>query len=255
MHRETYKISPLVEVIFQLRFPAILLINSEQPSKFQEKIREEYPHYNEKIEYINEMINISDEIQIPSQNTVGIKNYSFLSSDKTFKINLTSTFISFSTKKYTRWEEFYNKVKKLVEIFESIYKPNFYTRIGLRYIDIFTKSKWNLSDKSWHELMQPHILGIITPDDEKGTKSYLSISEYKSEDKEYMQRKRIEFVHVNNENDLSLMTDCDYFTNIITETKDVEIKVNKLHDNSVNFIQHAIQNVLREAMQPESIND
>ena len=41
--RVKYNRCPLVEVIFQLRFPTILSINSKQPADFQEKIRKEYP--------------------------------------------------------------------------------------------------------------------------------------------------------------------------------------------------------------------
>ena len=48
--RVKYNRCPLVEVIFQLRFPTILSINSKQPADFQEKIRKEYPFYDEGIE-------------------------------------------------------------------------------------------------------------------------------------------------------------------------------------------------------------
>ena len=52
--RAKYKNCPLVEVIFQLRFPTILSINTKQPAEFQEKIRIDYPYYDEGIEEQNE---------------------------------------------------------------------------------------------------------------------------------------------------------------------------------------------------------
>ena len=48
--RVRYKNSPLLEVIFQLRFPTILTINANPPVEFQEKIRNEFPYYNGMIE-------------------------------------------------------------------------------------------------------------------------------------------------------------------------------------------------------------
>ena len=48
--RVRYEKSPLVEVIFQLRFPTILSINAVQPVEFQELIRKEFPFYEEGVE-------------------------------------------------------------------------------------------------------------------------------------------------------------------------------------------------------------
>ena len=40
-----YARSPLVEVICQLRFPAILTINTKEPAEFQEAVRHGFPRY------------------------------------------------------------------------------------------------------------------------------------------------------------------------------------------------------------------
>ena len=41
--RYQYVRSPLVEVICQLRFPAILTINTKEPAEFQEAVRHDFP--------------------------------------------------------------------------------------------------------------------------------------------------------------------------------------------------------------------
>lgn len=137
--RVKYNRCPLVEVIFQLRFPTILSINSKQPADFQEKIRKEYPFYDEGIEEQNELlINTNGKsAQLKSSQN---KNYSFVSVDKTYKVNLTSTFIAISTRKYTQWEEFSEKVRQVVKAFQETYEVPFYTRVGLRYIDVIQSS-------------------------------------------------------------------------------------------------------------------
>ena len=130
--RVKYKNCPLVEVIFQLRFPTILSINTKQPAEFQEKIRRDYPYYDEGIEEQNELL-LNANGKAAQVKTNQNKNYSFISIDETYKVNLTSTFIAISTRKYTQWEEFSVKVEQVVKAFQEVYEVPFYTRIGLRY--------------------------------------------------------------------------------------------------------------------------
>ena len=129
--RVKYKNCPLVEVIFQLRFPTILSINTKQPAEFQEKIRRDYPYYDEGIEEQNELL-LNANGKAAQVKTNQNKNYSFISIDETYKVNLTSTFIAISTRKYTQWEEFSVKVEQVVKAFQEVYEVPFYTRIGLR---------------------------------------------------------------------------------------------------------------------------
>ena len=142
--RAKYKNCPLVEVIFQLRFPTILSINTKQPAEFQEKIRRDYPYYDEGIEEQNELL-LNANGKAAQVKTNQNKNYSFISIDETYKVNLTSTFIAISTRKYTQWEEFSVKVEQVVKAFQEVYEVPFYTRIGLRYIDVIQRSVLNLT--------------------------------------------------------------------------------------------------------------
>lgn len=103
--RERYTNSPLVEVIFQLRFPTILAINSKSPVDFQERIREQYPFYTEQTENQDEfLINPQQGAQIHRKSNN--KNHNFISADRKYKFNLTPSFISISTMEYTQWEDF-----------------------------------------------------------------------------------------------------------------------------------------------------
>ena len=49
--RVIYQRNPLLEVICQLRFPSILRIDSEAPAVFQERVRKEYPMYQEALRH------------------------------------------------------------------------------------------------------------------------------------------------------------------------------------------------------------
>src|SRR5258708_12324597 len=48
--RVIYDKNPLQQVICQLRFPPILRINTEVPVAFQERVKQDYPFYQEKSE-------------------------------------------------------------------------------------------------------------------------------------------------------------------------------------------------------------
>ena len=250
--RVRYKKSPLVEVIFQLRFPTILTINSKQPDAFQELVREQYPYYQEVIEQNNEILFAQDgsPAQVKkSQN----KNYSFISADHKYKINLTSSFIAISTKEYTQWEEFLDRIRSIIPIFEEVYKPSFYVRVGLRYIDVITRSSLGLREKKWNELIRPHILGIVTPEIEDGIRSFLSESEYTNADGKSITKTHFELVHVNDSPEVSLLIDCDYFVQEVTQNTEVLDVANALHVNSSSFIREAITERLHNAMEPVEI--
>lgn len=250
--RVRYKKSPLVEVIFQLRFPTILSINTKQPVNFQDRIRARYPFYQEGIEQQNELVIAPDgsPTQIKrSQN----KNYSFVSKDELYKVNLTSSFIAISTKGYTQWEDFLDHINYIVPEFENEYMPAFYTRVGLRYIDAITRGELGLENKKWTELINSHILGIVTSDIEEGIQAFVSEAEYKNHDGQSLTKTHVELVHVNDNPEMSLLIDCDYFTSGVTEKENLLYVANLLHTNSSNFIGKAITEELSKAMEPEEI--
>lgn len=249
--RVKYNRCPLVEVIFQLRFPTILSINSKQPADFQEKIRKEYPFFDEGIEEQNELlINTNgNSAQVKSSQN---KNYSFVSVDETYKVNLTSTFIAISTRKYTQWEEFSEKVRRVVKAFQETYEVPFYTRVGLRYIDVIQRSVLGLSNEKWSDLVKPHVLGVVTQF-EDSMNSYVSQAEFKDSTDDICTKTHFEFVNVNNSDENSLLIDCDYFK---TEKVNVESMMDVatvLHSHSSNFLMTAITEKLNDAMEPEEL--
>lgn len=250
--RVKYGKSPLVEVIFQLRFPTILAINSKQPVGFQEKIRALYPFYKESIEQQNEFIISPDGNPSQVKKNENI-NYSFVSGDNASKVNLTSSFIAISTLAYTQWEDFIKQIEYVIPTFEAEYDPAFYTRVGLRYVDVITKGQLGLSDRKWSDLIQPHILGVVTPEIEEGVRSFVSEAEYINADGKSFTKTHFEFVHVNNNKETSLLIDTDNFMPEITQKNELINVANQLHANSSNFIVKAIKKELSDAMEPVEI--
>ena len=250
LERVKYKNSPLVEVVFQLRFPTILSINTNPPVEFQENIRENYPLFEEQLEEAGDVI-VNPQLRVASLRKTGEhKNYAFISADNKIKINLTPSFIAISTMAYTQWEDYRKHIDFVVPIFESVYHPAFYTRVGLRYIDVITRSVFDLQDRNWTELIKPHILGMVTEEHEAGVKTYLSETEYETKEDRVLSKAHFEFVHVNDQAELSLLIDCDYYSVGMTKIEEMNNVAEKLHNASSQFIQTAITEKLHQAMQP-----
>ncbi|MEL7357894.1 MAG: TIGR04255 family protein [Cyanobacteria bacterium J06560_6] len=151
--RVIYERNPLVEVIGQLRFPPILKIANADPVQLQDAIRDDYPL----LETINNVVLIGPGNQPISEPQKVEVTYRFSSEDLKWQVSLNKGFLSIATKGYERYEDFKQRFRKIITIFEDIYKPAFYSRIGLRYQDLIIRSSLDLADEDWSALIPNHI--------------------------------------------------------------------------------------------------
>ncbi|MDZ8138834.1 MAG: TIGR04255 family protein [Nostoc sp. DedQUE04] len=153
--RVIYERNPLIQVACQLRFPPILKISRQEPVEFQDEIRFQYPLFE------------SMQPQVPSEISQAIQqfgipllsdlSYSFKSEDQKWQLSISKDFITISTSAYEKYELFEKRFREAVEVFERIYKPSFYTRVGLQYQDLIIRSKLGLEDKDWSDLIGENI--------------------------------------------------------------------------------------------------
>lgn len=159
--RYQYMAPPLMEVICQLRFPAIFSISIQEPAAFQERIWGEYPLYAVRQDRVAPRVVNANTANPTLETQKPVTNYNFLSQDKRWKVNLTSGFIALSTVSYRRWEEFAGRLDKLLAEFIGIYHPAFFERIGLRYVNAISRQRLQLEGRPWSELIQPAYLGVM----------------------------------------------------------------------------------------------
>ena len=158
--RCTYRNNQLAEVVCQFRFPEILKIAAEIPADFQEAIRAEYPRYQARKENpLPKFQGAPGNLQLQKQEPV--TNYQFSSADGAWRVNLTSKFISVACSKYTRWEDFAKKLDKPLAAFIQIYRPAFFERIGLRYLNFISRKDLDLDGTPFRDLLQPQYLGLL----------------------------------------------------------------------------------------------
>ncbi len=157
--------TPLVETICQIRFPSILSIGAKDPVEFQEAIRHEFPKYMVREERpAPRLINAGTPNQAVEQ-PPAIRNHNFVSEDGLWKINLTRDFIALSTLRYSSWEEFAQRLDKPLAQFIQIYAPAPFERIGLRYLNAFSRKRLGLEGTPWNDLLEPPVLGPLDEDD------------------------------------------------------------------------------------------
>lgn len=162
--RVRYDKSQILEVICQLRFPTILSIGAREPVDFQELIRQDFPRYSRNVE--KQPPKISGQpghMQVQEQPEV--INHQFLSADGKWKVNITNGFLALATPAYTCWEDFAAKLDEVLCHFIAVYKPAYFERIGLRYINAISRKELGLEDTPFSELIQPGYLGLMAEED------------------------------------------------------------------------------------------
>jgi uncharacterized protein (TIGR04255 family) len=157
--------------------------------------------------------------------------------------------IAISTRKYSVWENFIMQVDDIVNIFTDCYHPSFYTRIGLRYIDVIQRSKWGLEDCKWSELIDKKVLGFM---DDK-TMNYSMRAESINSDNRSKTIYNFQLAKIKESEEQVFMIDCDYHILDDVELTNYVNEAENLHTHSSNFIKSAITPKLEKAMKPIEI--
>lgn len=159
-----YRVNQLGEVICQLRFPEILTIAVDVPAKFQEAIRNEYPQYSARKESPAPRISGAPG-NFTLENQPQTINHQFVSEDGVWRVNLTSRFISLSCARYTSWEDFARKLDRPLAAFIKVYKPAYFERVGLRYLNFISRKALDLDGIPFSNLISPAYLGLLAEED------------------------------------------------------------------------------------------
>lgn len=257
--RIIFKKNPLDKVICQLRFPPILKIDAEIPADFQEKIRKHFPNFSESTE-LN--IEVSPEVKAPIHSDMfqqlirmpGNKNYEFVSDDGLWKINLTRTFIALTANKYERWEQFKEKLHIPFKALVDTYSPSYFSRIGLRYVDVIKRSALNLTEVGWRELLNPSLLGLLGSEEiGDAVINFENKSELILSANESILRVITKFVRAAEDGEICYMIDSDFFNTQKNPIDNALAKLDFFNIRASRLIQWCITDRLFKAMEPQKI--
>jgi uncharacterized protein (TIGR04255 family) len=122
----TYSRNFIRQAVCELRFPTLLALEQgEPPIDFQKVLRRAYPHFERKAQLVIEGTEAKPRYR-----------YLFKSRDQHWFASLTSSTISLETTQYTEFSELHRRLRTLVDDVKELLDTSFFTRIGLRYINV-----------------------------------------------------------------------------------------------------------------------
>ena len=256
--RVIYRKNPLAEVICQLRFPPILRIDSELPAGFQERIRVDYPHYAESARAslripANAPAEVAKIIQSVAPQSV-LAGHEFGAADKNWTVTLTRDFLALRTTAYKRWEEFHPRIDRLLSSLTAEYKPSFFTRIGLRYVDVIRRSVLSLTNEPWADLLNPYIAGEFASSDivaEIETAVRETLLRFDNDGGRVMIRHGLATVEPNTEP--CFLIDADFFVEAKRETTNAIEILDRFNQGAGRLFRWCIDEQLHSALEPNEI--
>ena len=246
-----YKQNILFRVIFQARFPEIMKIQHEAPIAFQDAIRKEG--------YIEIEHSIPANLPgiIPNQVLDTGKQFHFLTEHKDWEVTLGQGFIALNCHgNYMNYNEFKEKLETVLRIFDNIYQPSYFTRIGLMYRNMANRAiLHNLQEVSVKSFIPEYIFPLLVTPMANDVSKLQTISQF--DDKEIKANVTHTFSPVSgnfgqrritNEESYLIDIDCFYDRNI-GEIDEVLAKCDLFKRHERNIFEWSITNTLRDAME------
>ncbi len=236
----------------QVRFPQILRIASDIPADFQDKIRQDYPLFSEKREapigFPPGLEKLLPHEALPKSEVA----YEFSSEDGNWTLSLTSGFLALSCRCYERWETFSERLSPGMAALQEVYKPQFFTRLGLRYQNVIKRSELGLDESSWSELLETHISGELATEISPNIAHIAREIRVETDDGTKVQV-RHGFFSPRKSDETCYSIDADFFTDSRLNNDQITPALNRFHIEAGHLFRWCISERLHTAMDPKSI--
>jgi uncharacterized protein (TIGR04255 family) len=159
--RVVYQVHTLAQVACQLNFPTILSIGTDAPSAFQDQLRETYPLY-EPVQVGPQLPEIADLIaRLPIKPPISTR-HQFTTADGQRSVSLSQESLIIAENSYDQWPTLRQDIETARSALEEIYRPAFYTRVGLRYQDAIDQRELGFDPElPWAELINPALTSFL----------------------------------------------------------------------------------------------
>ncbi len=256
--RSRYEISPLDEVVCQIKFPPILRIEAELPAAFQEQVRADFPLF-ETVKagpYANLPPELADLVLPGGTGSASLEHvFETNDEDRTWRLGLSRSKLSLSTVDYGQWEKFRQRLAGPYTALVKEYAPALFNHICLRYRNVIRRSRLPLEpDIPWSELLRSPLCG------------FLAASELR--DEVVMARMTaatrlpngaglldVEYGLAQKEPDdeTAFVIDAHLFSNGPTEPTDAFDRLDALHRQAGFFFRWCITDRLHDALRPRAV--
>ncbi|MFA6030892.1 MAG: TIGR04255 family protein [Elusimicrobiota bacterium] len=117
---EVYPKSPLIEVVFEIRFPGNLVVEC---------------HRDELSEFLRPSMPVLRVPEIAAGESFKFRTYHFVSEDNAFTVMAGMNLLAFSSKKYEGFGGFQERLSPIFDFFCKRFSVTKLRRVGLRYIN------------------------------------------------------------------------------------------------------------------------
>jgi uncharacterized protein (TIGR04255 family) len=146
--RAQFKKNFIKTVVCELRFPALLEFESKPPFQLQKELRKEFPNYDRQ-----QAFNVTN----PEEKEV---KHVLKSRKGDWWVAIKSYSIAVQTDRYTHFSEFSDKLKYVLDKSLPLLDTDFFTRVGLRYINEIHIEDGALEGWINDDLLAPIVHGI-----------------------------------------------------------------------------------------------
>ena len=136
--------------VCELRFPTLLEYETKQPVQLQKQLRKDYPHYKKQAE-----MDVA-----PGQVGKEEARYLFLSKKEDWIVTFKSASLLLETTNYTDFDEFEDRLQKLIGWAKPLLDTDFFTRVGLRYINEIIIEDATVDGWIREDLVKPLVDGV-----------------------------------------------------------------------------------------------
>lgn len=156
--RIVFEHTPLALAICQIRFPAMLNVtNPATVAAFQAVIEDDYPMATPVAQFgVAVSLQAGQLAGMQSQQPAVVWRFSDTNDDWT--LVLGTDFVSLETRDYESFEDFLERLGRILDALTSAVQPRFYTRIGLRYINELRPGHQDWATVVRHELLGPMVI-------------------------------------------------------------------------------------------------
>ena len=222
MDAVTYERNFIKTAVCEIRFPTLLELETKEPTAFQKAIRKEYPFYD-----AQQGFDVGDDGAAGNRET---RRYLFRSKDQKWTVALRSFSLALDTTKYKDFEDFEDRVKYVLDRSRDIIDADFFTRVGLRYINNIPIDEDDLSG-----LISPQLVSNVTEGVFGTVEEYRGIVQGYTDVGQYSFRHGILKKAANKENPTKVyVLDFDFFDENV-DFDDVLKKLRSFHDLNFSF--------------------
>jgi len=137
--------------VCELRFPALLEFETRPPVELQRELRKDFPHYERQ------------QQPVPFNESETEVVHRLRSKKGDWLISFKPSSIALQTSRYTHFEEFRAQLETVINKSSPLLDTDFFTRVGLRYINELHIEDGTLEGWIRQDLIAPAVEGVYGP--------------------------------------------------------------------------------------------